>query len=597
MLKKLLWLSLYFISFSLEASVSAHLSMKEASIGDRINLSVTVQGSPDDDIQLPSLDFVDILGESSSSSITFINGKMSRTKTLTYTLLVTKEGQHIIPPMTVIISGKESRTKPLSLSVVPASDKLYGKKRQRTRDSSVDDDDEEEALPEAFITRKISKTNMFVGEPVIAEVKFYYAIQVQNLEARPSKSDYFRYLNYEQESFEERYGGKLYHVLSIKRLFIPIKSGSFDLDGFYLNAELLYENSANHNQRRRSPFSDFFMGNRFSVKQKSFATDPDKITIKAIPSEKRPIEYHGLIGDFQVKVDLSDRSIKAGDTTTLTITIQGQGSLDSMKTPELRLPSSIKVYADKPESTEALHPENGLLSRKVFKYALVPTKEGSFDLGQYKESFFDFKKKNFRILSSSLGELEVTPGEAPSTRSDLPSSTLLKQEKVASISSDLIDIKRNLASSSLYKADKAACFVPKLITLFLVLIYGLLLLFPKLSFLSPKMTAKRRKALAYKIYKERKAKLSSNESHEEISLLLKSYFADKFDLNASSLTEKELKLSLEKTFLDEDLRKEVLSLFSHLQKASFGYAKVSEESVLKNLGLIHTVIKKVESHV
>lgn len=590
---KTFFLSLFLFSFALEASVSLRLDRRNPSLGDVLNLSVTVEGSLDEDFNFPNMDFADIVGQGSSSSLVFDNGSMTKTQTYTYRLLMKKEGEHTIPSFTVSISGKVQKTEALKIKVSAASKSYHHKGKKRSRDEFEEDEEnaQESELPDAFIRRDFSKKSVYVGEPFFSNVKFHFSLQVQNLQARPSKSNAFRYFSFDEESYQTNYRGSLYKVLALKKILLPIKSGSVKLDSFLLNAELLYEKQQT-SRRPRSLFDDFFSGSRYSVKQKSFATDPETIEVLPIPQEGRPDDYEGLVGLFKVQATLSDQKLKAGETTTLTITIFGVGSLDGSKAPALELPDSIKVYADKPELKEEIDSEKGLLSKKIFKFALVPTKEGTYSLGEFKESYFDFQKGKFRLLKAGLGMIEVSPGASEVPGAMASSPVLVRKEKVSSLSADLIDIKRSLPAASLKTPQKFSSLF--YLTLLLLLIYGSLILVPKLSFLSPQMTAKRRRALAYKAYKSQK---SSAKSLEEINNLFKTYFADIFNLNASSLTVKELDQALEGFPVKATTRSEIIDIFTRLEKMSYGYSSGSMSESQKLLDQIHSLIKKVERHV
>lgn len=593
-----LLLTLFFASFGLRANISASLDMTEAVVGDHINLSVTVEGDLDTELELPQVKNLDVVGQSSSSSVSIINGSMSKKQVYSYTLVPEKPGDYKIPAIKAYISGGVYKTKPLTLKVGAASDRAY------QQDGSQTDDE----APLAFVTRTLSKDKVSLGEPIISTIKFYYQIDVQNLEARPSKSNFFRYFDFKQENKRERYQGKVYNVLVLRRLLMPIKSGEITLDPFLLNAQLLLPRDNSGRQQRRNSLFDFFGESRFKVVQRTFATKDAPVVIAAVPSANRPKDYKGLVGTFMVTASLSEDELKVGDTTTLTITMKGLGSLNTVTPPKLNLPKSIKVYADKPESTEKLDRERGILSQKVFKYALVPTKKGDIDLGSYGESFFDPRKKSFFPLKAALGILKVEPGES-STVVAVGSNSAggMAKKNVKSLSHDLIDLKRDIPVNSFVNKGLDFDRVLFYLTCFLTLFYLLMLIFSRMSFLSPKMTAKRRRNLAYKIYKEKRNKIlrstesssSSDQSKlaEKSSFLFKEFIANKFNLNGSSLTIKEVRESLRKEKFDADTEEKIFYLLKNLDEISFGYAQISKSTNKKNLETIHQLVKKVESHV
>ncbi len=76
------------------------------------------------------------------------------------------------------------------------------------------------------------------------------------------------------------------------------------------------------------------------------------VNIKDVPEEGRPENYIGAIGRFQFDADLAPRKAKTGDPMTLTLTLSGQGTLDSITAPDLsnipQIADNFKIY----EATE-----------------------------------------------------------------------------------------------------------------------------------------------------------------------------------------------------------------------------------------------------
>ena len=126
--------------------------------------------------------------------------------------------------------------------------------------------------------------------------------------------------------------------------------------------------------------------------------------------------------------------------------------LDGAKAPDLKLPASVKVYADKPVLEEKPHLTKGIFSRKVFKFALVPTAKGEVNLGNYEESYFSPEEKTFKSLTTKLGTIKVAKGEAvakPSVVASAPGSPI--QKEVEATGNDLVDIKEIMFSFCRYE--------------------------------------------------------------------------------------------------------------------------------------------------
>ena len=583
------WLLLFFLLSSFaKAQISALLNMEEAQLGDVVELSVTVKGTLDKDLDFSEIqgqEGIQLRGSGKSSSYSYENGKSSYVTTYTYALIPTQAGNYTIPSLKASISGKLFETKELTLKVSPASSSYAGESGEEG------EGEEQEKAPLAFITREYSKKEVFTGEPLVQTIKLYFSVKVQNIQPNTFAWNDFRTLDFEPRVIKERYKGKLYQVYVIQKILVPLKSNNYDIGPFVVHAELLFENPAS--SRSRSRWS-FFGGGGYSVKEKSFATDKAYLVVKPLPSS-RPKDYNGLVGHFSMKAKLSDEKLEVGETSTLTITIEGDGLLDGAAQPKLDLPKGIKVYPDKPELEEKQDPKKGFVSRKTFKYALVPTKKGSYDLGFYQESYFDWDEKEFRSLKAELGSLEVT-GEDLKSSVAFSSGASAQKMDVESLGADLVDLKRGLSLSQLKGSSGTIETVLILLASGFSLIYLLLLLWPRLLAFAPGRSSKKRKAGAYKAYLAYKKRMGSSHSGEKISDLFKSFLADRFDLKSGVLTSKELKDLLGKSSLAKDLQLEVISCFDDLEKMAFGYSSDKGKREGELLKKVHELVKKVDQN-
>ena len=150
---------------------------------------------------------------------------------------------------------------------------------------------------------------------------------------------------------------------------------------------------------------------------------------------------------------MSTGELRQGETTTLTLEISGYGHLGGMEPPRLKLPEGIRVYPDKPELSEAPDPRKGLFSKRVLKYALVPTRSGVFKLGTYKVNFFNPETGSWDKREAALGQLTVaavaegskvttsTPDQ-PAGSSDQDGKAAPGRKEVVTVGRDLTDLQQ-----------------------------------------------------------------------------------------------------------------------------------------------------------
>ena len=201
----------------------------------------------------------------------------------------------------------------------------------------------------------------------------------------------------------------------------------------------------------RDFFFDFFNENRGKVLEKSISSKKAYLKIKPLPREGRPKDFTGLVGEFSVIGGLSTRNLKVGDTTTLTVSIEGQGLTESLGKYSPTFPSHIKIYEDKPTNEQKYELRRGLLSKRVHKFALVPTKTGTIDLQKITLSYFSPQKQKYVKVQVPLGKITVSPSSDSEKRVVVGPGSSGKgslKSKVTTLNQDLIDIHRQLSENS-----------------------------------------------------------------------------------------------------------------------------------------------------
>ena len=180
--------------------------------------------------------------------------------------------------------------------------------------------------------------------------------------------------------------------------------------------------SQNQRSRRRGGFfDDFFQSGR--VIEKRFRSNTNKLVIKALPTKGRTKDFSGLIGKFELVTEIDKSSVEVGDSITLSLSVKGIGQTTGMKDPKLELSDGVKVYADKPEDHDRVSAEEGLVGVKIFKWALVPSKSGEYDLGKIKLNYFNTELGKYETLVADIGKINVTGGMNPETATPSSSSS------------------------------------------------------------------------------------------------------------------------------------------------------------------------------
>ena len=167
--------------------------------------------------------------QSSSSSITVVNGKRQVVKNLKFTwkIRANKKGKFTIPPTLMQYNGQEHKTKSITISVTDVS---------QTKEKV-------KATSDFFIRISASKKNVYLGEPFVVTLKMYSRQSprgIENLKFGESnglikKDLYPNKTNYDTKS--ENINGVNYYTIVLKQeLCYAQTTGSIKIEPYYVSA-------------------------------------------------------------------------------------------------------------------------------------------------------------------------------------------------------------------------------------------------------------------------------------------------------------------------------------------------------------------------
>ena len=141
--------------------VKAYVDKNKCSVDDIINYKIELQDANsfgDISIDRLSSQFSIISGPSQQTSMQWINGSVTNSKTISWTLAPKKTGKIKIPSLDVRIGGQTYKTNQITLQVVGSN------KKQSDRD--------------VFITSEIDKDEVYLGEQITLTFKLYKKVEI-----------------------------------------------------------------------------------------------------------------------------------------------------------------------------------------------------------------------------------------------------------------------------------------------------------------------------------------------------------------------------------------------------------------------------------
>lgn len=196
------------------------------------------------------------------------------------------------------------------------------------------------------------------------------------------------------------------------RLLYPIrftKAGKLTLPGEVLEVQVPVQR-----QRQRDRFGGIFdeLNGFTDITTQVYTSKPLTVNVRPLPTEGQPAGFKGLVGQFRLTAKPSSTSVNVGDTVTLSVDLEGDGSLAGITLPPLS-GEGFRVYDDQPVS-EARIEGDGIVAHASFKRALVPQTPGTLEVPPVEIPYFDPVKGAYAVARSEPLTLHVggTAGNA-----------------------------------------------------------------------------------------------------------------------------------------------------------------------------------------
>ena len=524
------------------AGIKASLDRSEATVGEGVSLSITVEGSRNAEPNIPQLPDFEVYSRGQSTQMSFINGQMSTSVEYTYLLVPKKEGRFQIPAISVAIEGNRYQSTPLVLTVVKVSAQAQG-------DSQ-----------DLFIDTKLSTEKPYVGQRIVYTWRFYRSVRLAD--ANVDLPDFEGFIVEElgeQREFNTTLNGKNYVVTELLRALTPQEAGTLNLPGSALNADVVVSRSG----RRRSIFDD--MLGRAETRKMRIESSPHTIEVQELP--KAPDGSRPIVGRYEVRANVSPRSLKTGGSTTVDIALRGYGNWKAIQLPEIVWPETLKVYPEQPVLTQ-ISGNDVTHGQKTFRFALVPLEAGTQQLPDLSLYLLDPELGQVRETQVKLGSLQVAQGETEATPqlSGSPTLNLSKKSNVDIQGEDILPNSPTFSSLS----------SPPSLGTWMMRVLGLL--FPAFLVLGADWHVRRRDEESNDIWKKRKrlalstalTGLSQAENDPaEVSKVIRNFLGDCLSISGASLTATELLERLDKAGLSAELRSEYRDILQRCDNALY----------------------------
>lgn len=364
---------------------------------------------------------------STSTSISFVNGQMSNSTsmTFTYTLRADLEGTYTVGAASCSADGKKLTSKPFTIKVekLSAAQQKQRQQQQQQQRQAFDPwsqqpaqaaDIDEKTL---FARASINKSNPYQGEQVIITYKIYTQVPISQftIDKLPGNKGFWAEDLSEGrkvKQYEETIDGRRYQVAEIRRgaLFAQ-ESGKLTVEPLDLNVLAMVQS-----QRRRTGsiwdlFDDPFFNARQAV-ERPLSTNRLSVNVRPLPNV--PADFSGAVGRFDVKGGLNLDRVKANEAVSYRITVSGSGNLMLIDAPKPEFPSAFEVY-DPQINDNIKKGENGISGSRTYEWVLIPRTKGKYTIPAYNFTYFDPQSGQYVTRRVEAQTIDVEKGDAHST--------------------------------------------------------------------------------------------------------------------------------------------------------------------------------------
>jgi hypothetical protein len=407
----LLGISLVFSSNASSAadrsvSVEATVDAMRAGLLDTIELSVSVNTEnlgQDLKPQLPALEAFSILGQraTTQTSMSMVNGKISKTKTITYTytLKPLKKGTHTIDPVSVSYEGVTYKTDPITLTIVEGS-VGGGKDRGRNAPGTERQIDPEKMKNDIFILVKPNRSEIYQGEQLFLTYTLYSRYDIDSLSLResPDFPGFYKEDVYSAERLEgkkESFNGKLYDTTVLRKVAVfPLRPGSHSPKPLVLEVSLLFKSE--------DPFSFFEKPYTFMVPSNDIVVE-----VKPLPPNTTGRDFSQIVGELSVNLSKRENTVNTGEATVCYSTLKSTGNLNSVSDPGIRLSKRCRVYLSDTKNDRVEESGKSYMIRK-FEYTVIPEEGGALEVSSGDLLFFDLGTGSYILAKAEPIQIAVT---------------------------------------------------------------------------------------------------------------------------------------------------------------------------------------------
>lgn len=313
-------------------------------------------------IRFPKIEKVDKyhvnkLGTSSSS--TYVNGKLTRSIKNTYSLYPKED--FILPSFEVEVDSSIFKTNYKNIKI---------NKPSKTKSSLID------------FSIKVDKNELYYGENFILTLIIKYKINSNIVDLSLGNTN-FEGFDYKQLNTNRKYTQGDYEVQEVDFLMSALKTGRFNINPLVLNARVLNSNN-----------NSFFSNGYKNLKIYS-----NELALKV---NELPLGIN-ILGDFKIKASVNKKFLKNNEALSYKITIQGWGNIEDIADIKLDLANQT-IYDNKPK-IKTFYKDGKVYGEYEKVFSIISNED--FLIKSFEFKYFNKEKQKIEVLKTEEFNIKV----------------------------------------------------------------------------------------------------------------------------------------------------------------------------------------------
>jgi hypothetical protein len=378
-----------------QETITAQVDRSSLSTDETLNLVVTLNAAAMNTPtpSLPSLEGFRVLGSSTSSQFSIVNGTMSSQVVYAYRLQPYQTGDLVIDPISVTVNGLTFSTEPLKVNVTQGigaapSSPSASPVQQGPPAGEAAPPAEGLAGQDVFVEAVVDNPTPFVGQQVTYTFRLYQASSSwgQPQYHAPTFTGFWSEHESSQFKYRVQAAGRIYQVTEVQVILFPTSAGQATIEP----------------ARLTTPGSLFRSG-------RTLQTRPVSLDVQPLPPNA-PAAFGGAVGTFGIEASVEPVEGKVNEPLSWQVMVSGVGNITTAPDPVWpEIPGWRGFESEATVSTEVR--EGRVVGTRVYKRLLVPGRDGDFNIPSLEYVYFDPSLGEYQTIRTESFPVSVAPGE------------------------------------------------------------------------------------------------------------------------------------------------------------------------------------------